>query len=86
MASSRHPLLGPSLTVDCGPCPVRGHACADCMVTAVLSWAAPPGEPSWDLEPDEADAVGLLRRSALLSAVDPSAVRVVETAAVRAIG
>ena len=38
--ASRHPLLGPSLTISCSTCPVRGGSCADCVVAAVL--AAPP--------------------------------------------
>jgi hypothetical protein len=76
--ASRHPLLGPSLTITCGGCPVRGHGCADCMVTALLS-LAPPAPPvlagvadadadAVDLDRDEARAVDLLLRAGLVSA------------------
>ena len=39
------------MVIDCDSCEVRGHACGDCVVTALLG--GPPGEL------DEAESVAL---------------------------
>ena len=69
--ASRHPLLGPSLTINCTTCPVRGRGCDDCMVTAVLQLAPPDLGPSFDtpipLDADEWAAVDRLAHAGLVS-------------------
>ena len=61
------------LRIDCGTCAVRGPACGDCMVTALLG----PNEGVVELESDEVSAlkamtaVGLLPPLRLVRAVSP---------------
>ena len=74
--TSRHPLLGPSMTIDCARCPVQHTGCADCMVSAFLaSPSVMAGETVLSLDADERAAVdafaraGLVTRAAASSAV-----------------
>lgn len=62
-----------TLRIDCGTCAVRGPACGDCMVTALLGAA----DDVVELEPDEVSALqamtgaGLLPPLRLVKAVSP---------------
>jgi len=61
------------LRIDCGTCAVRGPACGDCMVTAMLG----AGDGVVELESDEVNALkamttaGLLPPLRLVRAVQP---------------
>ena len=50
------------LRIDCGTCAVRGPACADCMVTALLG----PNEGTMDLDTDEVSALQAMTSAGLL--------------------
>ena len=67
--ASRHPLLGPSLTIACATCPVREHACADCMVTALLALEPPhrAGPEDLPLDRDEVRALEVLAHAGLVT-------------------
>jgi hypothetical protein len=49
------------MLIDCDSCEVRGDACGDCMVTALLGMPKPV-----DLADDEASALGALSEAGLL--------------------
>jgi hypothetical protein len=49
------------MLIDCDSCEVRGDACGDCMVTALLGLPKPV-----DLADDEASALGALAEAGLL--------------------
>jgi hypothetical protein len=49
------------LTVDCDTCAVRGHGCADCVVTVLMG--APP---EVQVDPDEQRALDVLAASGLV--------------------
>lgn len=51
-----------TLRIDCGTCAVRGPACADCMVTALLG----PNQGVMDLETDEVSALQAMTSAGLL--------------------
>lgn len=80
--ASRHPLLGPSLTIECAQCPVRGTGCDGCMVTALLQIAPPergeadfdlhwsPTETTLALDRDEQAAVDLFASAGLITSVE----------------
>ena len=53
------------MLIDCDTCTVRGHGCADCVVTVLLG--APPG---WGSEPT---VVPLTRRRPGVAAGEPAA-------------
>lgn len=57
------------MTFDCRQCPVRGSACADCVVTAFLATPAQP-DSVMPLEPDEWAAVSLMVSAGLVGAAD----------------
>ena len=48
------------MLIDCDSCEVRGHACGDCVVTALLG--GPPGE----LDETESTALAVLAGSGLV--------------------
>lgn len=50
-----------SITVDCDTCAVRGHGCADCVVTVLMG--APPDV---QVDPDEQRALEVLAASGLV--------------------
>ena len=50
------------MRIDCGTCAVRGPACADCMVTALLG----PNEGFMELENDEVSALQAMTSAGLL--------------------
>lgn len=50
-----------SVLVDCDTCAVRGHGCADCVVTVLLG--APP---EVHVDPEEQRALGVLADSGLV--------------------
>lgn len=74
--ASRHPLLGPSLTIDCATCPGRGHACGDCLVTALIR-SGPPGQGDGTLmlDDDERAAVDAVARAGLVTPAVGAAAR-----------
>jgi hypothetical protein len=49
------------ITVDCDTCAVRGHGCADCVVTVLMG--APPDV---QVDADEQRALGVLADSGLV--------------------
>jgi len=51
-----------TLRIDCGTCAVRGPACTDCMVTALLG----PAEGYMELERDEVSALQAMTAAGLL--------------------
>lgn len=50
------------LRIDCGTCAVRGPACGDCMVTALLG----PNQEVMELESDEIAALKAMTSAGLL--------------------
>jgi hypothetical protein len=90
---SRHPLLGPSLTIECAQCPVKSTGCADCMVTALLQIAPPERgegghdlhwstiETSMPLDQDEWAAVEAFARAGLISTAEAGGARAKSTVA-----
>jgi hypothetical protein len=50
-----------SILVDCDSCAVRGHGCADCVVTVLMG--APPDV---QVDPDEQRALQVLAASGLV--------------------
>ena len=50
-----------SILVDCDTCAVRGHGCADCVVTVLMG--APP---EVHVDPEEQRALGVLADSGLV--------------------
>lgn len=57
------------MVIECGRCPMRGTACADCVVTALL--ALPDGpEARLPLDADERSALSALVGSGLVAAAE----------------
>lgn len=52
-----------TLHVDCGTCQVRGHGCADCVVSVLLGF---PDDLPVSLSDDEQQAIGVLAASGLV--------------------
>ena len=57
------------MLIDCDRCPVRGQACADCVITVLLD--RPPAPV--DLDAAERAALGRLARAGLLPPLQPAA-------------
>jgi hypothetical protein len=51
------------MLIDCDRCEMRGIACPDCVVTALLG----PGQPQPDLDPAEQRALRVLADARLVS-------------------
>lgn len=57
------------LRIDCGSCAVRGPACGDCMVTALLGadeGVETPGDGVVELDHDEVSALTAMTAAGLL--------------------